>query len=81
MEVKHQRNGLSTNQIAETEAMSWWVISDMVGIFRSVGGQSPSLVACKFGQNQVQSNNYVPIWYYLIIDARNTEDKTTSFFF
>ena len=81
MEVKCQRNGLSTNQIAETEVMSRRVISDMVGIFRSVGGQSRSLVACKFGQNQVQSNNYVTTWYYLIIDARNTEDKTTSFFF
>ena len=81
MEVKCQRNGLSTNQIAETEAMLCRVISDMAGIFRSVGGQSRSLVACKFGQNQVQSNNYVTTWYYLVIDARNTEDKTTSFFF
>ena len=43
MEVKCQRNGLSTNQIAETEAMSCRVISDMAGIFRSVGGQSPSV--------------------------------------
>ena len=57
MEVKCQCNGLSTNQIAETEAMSRRVISEMVGIFRSVGGQSRSFVAGKFGQNQVQSNN------------------------
>ena len=80
MEVKCQCNGLSTNQIAETEAMSCRVISHMAGIFPSVGGQSWSLVAGKFGQNQVQSNNYVTTLYYLIIDALGTEAKTTSYF-
>ena len=80
MEVKCQRNRLSTNQIAETDAMLCRVISDMAGIFRSVGGQSRSLVVGKLGQNQVQSNNYVATSYYLIIDARGTEAKITSYF-
>ena len=80
MEVKCQRIGLSTNQIAETEAMLCRVISDIAGIFRSVGGQSRSLVAGKLGQNEVQSNDYVTTLYHVIIDARGTEAKTTSYF-
>ena len=79
MEVKCPHNGLSTNQIAETEAMSCRVILVMAGIFRSVGGQSRSLVAHKFGQNEVLCNNYVTIWNHFIIDQRSTEAKTAIF--